>query len=349
MSTSGQLLAIIFYMEAFIPNRFGRFLVLIAFSLLIIPKVITQPITDSLYQPIVALPTYEKGTGPKVYIDEGHHNWRSMKSTLIPHSEEMMAGRLTPFASLLKNDGFIVEPIDKVFDRDVLNNCDILVIGSPGGWIYTNGEWKRPEFPVFNTSEIEAILSWVREGGSLLLIAGNYGGSVAASDLAEGFGLFFSDGSALKLKDQDNRIFRDWIHFKKVNNSLRDHPIVRGKNRFERIDSVVTFEGQAFRPAPWNDYIQPLLVFTEPTMLILGVNADCPVEKEPRIRADGLLQGAVLEYGKGRIAVFGEGGMFSAQIVKNTGQKLGMNHPDAIQNAQFILNVIHWLSGDLND
>jgi hypothetical protein len=66
----------------------------------------------------------------------------------------------------------------------------------------------------------------------------------------------------------------------------------------------------------------------------------------------GLLQGAVLRHGQGRVAVFGEAAMFTAQtqILGDTVvMRMGMNDPEASQNAQFVLNVLHWLSGLLPD
>ena len=68
-------------------------------------------------------------------------------------------------------------------------------------------------------------------------------------------------------------------------------------------------------------------------------------ERTPRIAAAGWLQGAVLRLGKGRVAVFGEAAMFSAQISGSEKRPMGMNHPDASENARFLLNVFHWLSG----
>jgi len=68
----------------------------------------------------------------------------------------------------------------------------------------------------------------------------------------------------------------------------------------------------------------------------------------PSIPAGGMLQGAVLRFGQGRVAVFGEAAMFSAQEqINKQGERrvMGMNHPDAAQNPQFLLNVMHWLSG----
>jgi hypothetical protein len=44
--------------------------------------------------------------------------------------------------------------------------------------------------------------------------------------------------------------------------------------------------------------------------------------------------------------------MFSAQTVVLGDQvigRMGMNDPEAGQNAQFVLNVLHWLSGLLPD
>ena len=37
--------------------------------------------------------------------------------------------------------------------------------------------------------------------------------------------------------------------------------------------------------------------------------------------------------------------MFSAQVSGNPRRPMGMNAPVAAQNPQFLLNVLHWLSG----
>jgi hypothetical protein len=58
-----------------------------------------------------------------------------------------------------------------------------------------------------------------------------------------------------------------------------------------------------------------------------------------------MLQGAVVRSDKGRVAVFGEAAMFSAQVSGPDRRPAGMNDPAAPQNAQFLLNVLHWLSG----
>jgi hypothetical protein len=50
-----------------------------------------------------------------------------------------------------------------------------------------------------------------------------------------------------------------------------------------------------------------------------------------------------MKVGKGRVAVFGEAAMFSAQL-DGPRQPMGMNAPGAEQNHQLLLNVMHWLS-----
>ena len=47
---------------------------------------------------------------------------------------------------------------------------------------------------------------------------------------------------------------------------------------------------------------------------------------------------------KGRAAFFGEAAMFSAQLAGADRAPMGMNSPGAEQNAQFVLNLLHWLA-----
>jgi len=51
----------------------------------------------------------------------------------------------------------------------------------------------------------------------------------------------------------------------------------------------------------------------------------------------------MLQYGKGRVVIFGEAAMFTAQLQGPDRRPMGMNQPTAKQNPQFLLNVIHWL------
>ena len=64
-----------------------------------------------------------------------------------------------------------------------------------------------------------------------------------------------------------------------------------------------------------------------------------------RVSMDGWSQGAVLKVGKGRVAIFAEAMMFTSQVYTPTGRKMGLVSYGAEQNEQFLLNIMHWLSG----
>jgi hypothetical protein len=67
----------------------------------------------------------------------------------------------------------------------------------------------------------------------------------------------------------------------------------------------------------------------------------------PNIPSKSLLQGATLPLVAGKVAMFGEASMFTAQITKTARGtvKIGMGSYKAPYNKQFTLNVLHWLSG----
>ena len=53
------------------------------------------------------------------------------------------------------------------------------------------------------------------------------------------------------------------------------------------------------------------------------------------------------KFGKGKVVVFGEAAMFSAQLGGPDKIKFGMNNDIAPENFQLLLNIIHWLDGKL--
>jgi len=70
--------------------------------------------------------------------------------------------------------------------------------------------------------------------------------------------------------------------------------------------------------------------------------------KTPVYNVKGWSQGAFKKYGEGRIVVFGEAAMFSAQLAGEQKIKAGMNREDARENYRLLLNIIHWLDGKLD-
>jgi hypothetical protein len=160
--------------------------------------------------------------------------------------------------------------------------------------------------PRSNVLGAESIRRWVAEGGSLLVI-GDRDARAAASDLASAFGVTFLDDP---LKPTT---------FRAADRSLRPHAITRGRHAKESALSVSTSAaGQAMR---------------------------VPSTAEPvLVASDGAVQGAVMRVEMGRAAFFGDTALFTAQIVGPERRLVGMNARGE-QNFQFVLNVMHWLSG----
>ena len=282
-------------------------------------------LADLSFEPAISRPAFDVGLGPTILIDEAHFNF---------HTAE---GRYAPFANLLKRDGYVVMPLAQPATADSLAGGNVFVIANAIAESDQKG-WKLPSEPAFTKSEIEAIRTWVEQGGSLLLIADHMPFPGAVEDLAAAFDVLFGNGFLYDHEKSSKLEFTRGA-------GLSDHAITDGRNDSETIDSVRTFTGQAFRV---NRDFDPLLTLPSGSTLRLPTEAWEFKDNTPHIPAAGMLQGAVFEFGKGRVAVFGEAAMFSAQqITPKEGDivLMGMNRDDAAQNPQFLLNVMHWLSG----
>jgi hypothetical protein len=220
------------------------------------------------------------------------------------------AGRYLPFAELLRRDGYVVKPSAVQFTAKTLRDAKVLVIANA--------------VEVFTTQEIAAVRAWVKGGGALLLIADHPPFAAPAAELGKVFGINFLSGVAVEPNNRSGRIV-----FRRADRTLMDHPVTKG------IEEVATFTGTSFQ---LDKSGQPLLVFGSDVYSWKEENDPNPV------LVKGHLQGAVLEFGKGRIAVFGEAAMFSAQLSGPDKRPMGMNAPIAKQNSQFLLNVMHWLT-----
>ena len=218
-------------------------------------------------------------------------------------------GRYLPFADLLRRDGYVVRASAAQFTAKALEAGRVLVMANA--------------VAALTTEEVAVVRDWVAGGGSLLLIADHPPFDTAAKDLGKAFGIRFSDGTAVDPNDSS-----DHLVFRRSDGTLMDHLITKG------IDEVATFTGTSFQVDATG---QPLLVFG-PAVYLRQEN-----DTNPR-SLKGHLQGAVLPFSKGRVAVFGEAAMFSAQRTRLDRTPMGMNASIAKQNPQFLLNVMHWLT-----
>jgi hypothetical protein len=290
--------------------------------------VAAQQVPDTLFRPTVGAPAYPTGRGPTVYIDEAHHNFHTMQ------------GRFTAFARLAAADGYRVRRQTKPLTRAVLDSIRILVISNA---LPAQNEttWVLPIASAFTGAEVSAVRDWVRAGGSLLVIADHMPMAGAVEDLMEPYGIYPMNGFAFEV--QNGTIARGPMILRRKDGTLAAGPIANGCAPAQRIDSVATFTGSAFRS---DVPMQEVLIFPKRSVVLFPRVAWQFSDSTPAVAASGLSQGAVRRFGAGRVAMFGEAAMFTAQRTGPQGQgTMGFNAPIAKQNPQFVLNVLHWLSG----
>ena len=285
---------------------------------------------DDAWQPVVAHPVNPPGTGPLVLVDAAHGNFHTIE------------GRFAPFAELLRLDGYRVESATEPATAGLLGRGSVYVIANAvlGG---DEATWTLPTPPAFSQEEIRAIVEWVANGGSLLLIADHMPFPGSAAALADAFGIVFYDGYAMRSIEEGGS-----LTFTRAQGTLARHAITEGRSAAESVESIRSFTGQAFRPL---GAFEPLMPMPDDWRVYFPVAAGEFDDTTPVVSARGLVQGAVLEFGEGRLAVFGEAAMFTAQSWVQDGVvgRMGMNHPEASGNAQFVLNVLRWLTGVLDN
>ncbi|MBO9544753.1 DUF4350 domain-containing protein [Caulobacter sp.] len=223
-------------------------------------------------------------------------------------------GRYAPFAALARNDGFQVVGNDAPFTEASLAKVQLLVMANAAQDL-------RPD-------EIKAVRAWVEDGGSLL-IADHMPFSRAADGLARAFGFQFESSFAFEP-------VRGPELFSRANGRLADSPVTP-----KDINAVYAFTGTVLHAPPAATVVMRLgagwsiLYPTEPWKFD-GVPSRPSDDKD--------LRGALMAVGKGRVAMFSEAAMFSAQ--RQAGDKtMGFNYPPARQNKAFILNILNWLGG----
>ena len=284
----------------------------------------SQQYADSLYLPEEFDSLYEPSGGPEVFIDEFHHNFHTRN------------GRYSPFARVIEQDGFRVGSLNSEFTRSSLKDIRILVISNALPETSVD-EWIAPTASAFTDKEIKTVEKWVKQGGRLFLIADHMPLGGAAAKLASAFGFVFQDGFADDTTTQGGREL-----FCRANGTLGNTYLTNGVNGFEKVDSVTSFTGQVFQIP---EDAESILYCRDGWVLALPDTAWVFNERTPILNASGWSQGAYKTFGKGKIVVFGEAAMFSAQIAEVDGRKFkaGMNSPEGRNNYKLLINTIRWL------
>jgi hypothetical protein len=284
---------------------------------------VAQQVADPDFDPKVARPAYTR-KHPKVLIDEAHHNFHTA------------TGRYKPFADLITNDGYRVEPNTKKFTKEALKGCSVLVISNALGAMAMGSA--EASNPAFTDEECDTVRDWVKAGGNLLLIADHAPMGAANEKLGVRFGVEMSKGYTGDPANHDLETgSQTFITYNIDNKLLGDHPITKGRADSEKISRVIAFTGQSLKGPKDSVAFMKL--------------ADSAVDLTPapqggqgtQTSAAGRAQGIAFKFGKGRVVVMGEAGMLSAQLAGPRKVKFGMNRP-GIDNRQLALNIMHWLS-----
>ncbi|MBP6668799.1 MAG: hypothetical protein KA180_05085 [Gemmatimonadales bacterium] len=281
-----------------------------------------QQVPDTAFRPPITHPAHPAGRGPLIAVDGAHHNFHTA------------GGRYAPFAALLARDGYQVVPLATPFTDAALAPVRLLVVANALA-AANETSWVNPVLPAFTPVEVATVRRWVEGGGALLLIADHMPFGGAAATLGEAFGFRLANAFAL------DSAGGDLAPFTRAAGTLADHPVTLGRGPGERVEQVQTFTGQAF-PLPAG--AAPLLLLP-PGSRQLYPDTAWAFSPATRVEpAGGLAQGALLQVGRGRVAVFGEAAMFSAQLAGPTRRPVGMNAPAAIGNATLLRNLVRWLT-----
>ena len=297
------------------------YLIIIILLALNLPAELQFP--DYRYQPTVLKPAYAEGVGPVIYIDQAHNNIHTLDH------------RLVATGKLLERDGYNLQALEsKISTGNDLEGCRIYMIVNPLNDKDVDA-WENPTYSAFTSEEIRHIKDWVYQGGSLMLIVDHMPLPGAAYDLAVAFGFELKNGHAKQIPWRDNWFIRE-------DSALSDNVVTNGRREGESVDSVLAFGGSAF-------------LIPEDAVSIMTLDSAWyqwepdivwDFRLEDRYSAAGYSMGAYKEYGNGKVVVYSEAMMFTAQLGGGLSWvKLGMNSNHQPENHMLLLNTIHWLDG----
>ncbi|MBK8949934.1 MAG: DUF4350 domain-containing protein [Flavobacteriales bacterium] len=274
-----------------------------------------QQVADPGFRPVFSDAAFPPEKGAVVAIDEAHGNF---------HTRD---GRYQGFTRVAEADGHRVRTWDMVFAPEALNAVDVLVIAN--ALHPSNAEqWALPTPSAFTDAEVSAVRKWVESGGALLLLADHMPFAGAASELAEAFGFTVSNCFAMREPQRSLDLFTSGQGL------LAEGPAAG-------LDTVATFTGSAFRLAP---DAHPLLELGPDWTLLEPDTAWSFSDGTSQRSGEGWVQGAALELGQGRMVLFGEAAMFSAQLAGPERKPVGMNHPQARGNVALLRGTLRWLT-----
>ncbi|MGJ1420365.1 hypothetical protein ACR79T_12115 [Sphingobacterium spiritivorum] len=301
-------------------DNMNRIMACMIFILFSISEIHGQQVADEHFYYPISDPSYRIGDGPIVLFDEAHNN------------PVTLSGTYAAFSHLLISDGYRIQSTKEKISYEILKEAKIYISVNA---MYDPENWNLKPHSAFSEQEIEILREWINAGGSLFLVTDHMpcGGSIQV--LAATFGIQVANGFALRKDGQSE-------FFSRKRNTLLPNAITNRPGK--EIDSIMCWGGTGFLVPP-SAYVISVLNEEYDIYLpndVSQIRRPLP-ENIPCVSGNGFVNGAGLQFGKGRIVIFGDAAPFSAQLQGIKSEKRGMNHPSAKQNAQFLLNIFHWL------
>ncbi|HKA22298.1 MAG TPA: hypothetical protein VKN18_28730 [Blastocatellia bacterium] len=285
--------------------------------------------SDPEFNARVALPSYNN-KHPRVLFDEAHNN-------------DTSSGRYKPFTDLITSDGYRVTTNSTRFSSRTLKDYQILVI------VNASGPSASRDASAFTEEECDVASKWVNDGGSLLLITDQAPYSTAVAELAKRFAVDLTKGYTVEpVHFNKESSDQTEIVFTREEGLVGDHAITNGRDPNERINRVICFTGTSLKGPEGS---VSFLKLASTAMDVLPPERKATVTGEASsdhrpVTAAGRAIGVAFGFGKGRIVVFTEAAMLTAQVTPG-GIRFGMNF-GGTDNRQLALNTMHWLSRLLN-
>ena len=181
---------------------------------------------------------------------------------------------------MLRDDGYLTQMLTGPFSEQALAGVDIVITRHPradrdalpeGIMERSRRErndiiaqlsrevWRRPIPSAFSVEEIDTLQAWVERGGGLFLAFDHFPSAGYTAALAGRFGVEVSNGFAVdeRLLPALPRETRPLLGqageplvFRRVDQTLAEHPVTNGRGSAERVDAVFTWVGSAFRVYP---------------------------------------------------------------------------------------------------
>ena len=271
----------------------------------------------------------------RILLDEAHHNLYASA-----------ASGYQSFVRLVTDEGFSVTANRAPFEAARLAATDILLIANPTG-AGAEAPVEQRAAAAFTSAEVDAVRQWIAAGGALLLVIDHYPTGAAAQSLAERLGVHLSaawtdDVAHRRTLPTYGPVF-GYLVVARTDGLIGDHPIMIGRDRSERVETVSTTTGGSIAGPPGSVALLPL----SPTALDWVPSAtardqaspDRPRDFNPCPSCDtrsaaGRSQGIAFELDRGRVVVIGEMGVL-------------IDYAGKTSNRQFALNIIRWLAREL--